>query len=230
MLCRMSQWAETQFLCGPKDEDIDILRRQYGYRPETTTEAGLMRLDWEQVYKGLLEDDPVSRSELRVRVQAREMIHEHIALIDAALSQTGLTFHEVFGGRPDVPGSARQKLREFFDSIPSVRIAVDMKADLFRDSSRTWKVNDLHDIDALSLAIPYCHVVVADKAAAHSIKSTNADARCGTHVTQRMIDLVDLLPSLIDKAIQLGGDKEGWDWCAPGVGFDPLSPATLRDL
>jgi hypothetical protein len=34
--CRLSQWAEIQFLTGPRDEEIETLRQQHGYRPEKT--------------------------------------------------------------------------------------------------------------------------------------------------------------------------------------------------
>lgn len=224
LLCRMTQWAEIQFLCGPRDEDVEKLRRQYGYRPETAKESATMRLEWEQIFGDLLEDDPVSRSELRVRIQARELIHEHLELLTELFDSYGMSINKAFGGRPGVVGSARPGLIKFGDSIPSLRIAVDMKADLFRDQQRTWKVNDLHDIDALSLAIPYCDVVVADKAAVHSVHNAKADVRCGTKVTQNLSDLIDLLPELIARAELLGGDRTGWDWCSPGVGFNPLSP------
>lgn len=53
---------------------------------------------------------------------------------------------------------------EFADLMPSVRIATDlMLAELFRNTTTTWTMNAIHDIDALSLAVPYCHVVVPDK-------------------------------------------------------------------
>ena len=227
LLCRMTQWAETQFLCGPRDEDVERLRTEYGYRPESTQESGAMRLESEELYKGSLGDDAVSRKELRLRIQARELIHEHVDLLDELLESFGLTFNEAFGGDPELPGSARPKLVGFLDSIPSMRISVDMKFELFRDSGRTWKVNDLRDIDALSLAIPYCHLVVADKAAVQSVRNSKADLRCDTKVTRHIEELIDILPKLAEKSRNLTGDRSGWDWCSPGVGFRPLSPEML---
>ena len=51
----------------------------------------------------------------------------------------------------------------FADAIPSLRIAVDLKVELFRNPAKPWSMNAIHDIDALSMAVPYCHVVVPDR-------------------------------------------------------------------
>jgi hypothetical protein len=226
-LCRATQWAELQFLAGPRDEDVAKLRERYAYRPETTEQLGASRLEWEQVYVGLLADDPVSRAELRVRVQAREIAHEHLDLLSSLLREYRLSLDRLTGGPGAEPGSARPRMTAFFDSMPSVRAAVDMKVELFRNLSNTWTINDIYDIDAVSLAIPYCHVVVADKAKIDTLERTGADAHNGTQLIRRLMDLVDALPPLEEAAGRLGGDRIGWNWCHPGVRFDPLSPEAL---
>lgn len=224
VLCRMTQWAETQFLSGPRDADVKRLRDEYGYKPETTYTSSLKRLEWEQVYIDLLREDPIDADKLRVRVQAREAIHELAEITHSTLREYGLSFARAFRVESDPPSVTRPRIVGFYDAMPSVRIAVDMKAELFKDQSRRWKVNDLHDIDALSMAIPYCDVVVSDKAAVHSVKTTGADNRNGTVVTQKISDLIDLLPSLEGRATEMSGDSSGWDWLATGVGFNPLPP------
>jgi hypothetical protein len=113
----------------------------------------------------------------------------------------------------------------FSECIPSMRLAVDMKAALFRNGARVWKPNDLHDIDALSQAIPYCHAVVTDKDAADRVKRTGGDKRHGTAVLSKLDQLVDLLPDLVQRAQAIGGDATGWDVAGPGEGF----MATLPD-
>lgn len=227
VLCRASQWAELQFLAGPRDEDITKLREQYGYRPETTEEMGASRLNWEEAYVGLLRDDPITRAELRVRVQAREVAHEHLDLLIGLFKEYGLSLDRLTGGPSAEPGSGRPRMTAFFDAMPSVRAAVDMKVELFRNRSNTWKVNDLYDIDAASLAIPYCHVIVADKAKVAALLRTGSDKHNGTRLVRRLLDLVDILPPMEVAARALGGDPIGWDWCNPGVAFEPLSPEAV---
>lgn len=168
---QMSQLAETMIVAGPADDEVEALRAN-GYRPEVTEESHASRLAWEELLVGLLRDDPVSGGELRVRVTARELCHEHLNLFNELMSEYQLSIKRAAEADPSRPGSGRAKLMAFSDRIPSMRLAVDMKTSLFRNAARTWTSNDLHDIDALSLAIPYCHVVVTDKDAAHRVKQS----------------------------------------------------------
>lgn len=228
-LRRANQRAEVQFLAGPEDHELEDLRRR-GYRPEATVEATNSRLEWEQVYVGLLRDDPISRRELRVRVQARELIHEHLDLFTELFTEYRLSLTRALGTDPAHLGSARPHMIAFTDRIPSLRIAVDMKVELFRNATRTWTVNALHDIDALSMALPYCHVVVADKDAADMLRRSRAGERHGTEVFSRLEDLAAAPPALEAAAQSVGGDAIGWDWLAPGFGFSIDSARTVATI
>jgi hypothetical protein len=187
-MCRAMQWGEREILSGPHDVDRERLRREFGYRPETAEQIEADRLSWEQTYVDLLHDDPVARQELRVRVQAREVVHEHLDLLHGAMDEYGIPFGWLTGPA-DEPGSGRERMVPFFDSIPTIRLAVELKVELFRNSSNTWTVNDLHDIDALSIAVPYCHVVVPDKAMADSLHRVGADRRHSTVVLRHLGEL-----------------------------------------
>jgi hypothetical protein len=60
------------------------------------------------------------------------------------------------------------------------------------------------------------------------LRRTHADERNGTRVICRLPELIHVLPDLERAAGGLGGDASGWDWLAPGVGFDPLPPDAIR--
>ena len=51
---------------------------------------------------------------------------------------------------------------------------MDLKAELFRNATKAWTLNAIHDIDALSLAVPYCHAVVPDKEMADLLARSRA--------------------------------------------------------
>jgi hypothetical protein len=156
------------------------------------------------------------------------VIHEHLDLLTELFHEYRLSFDRLTGKLSDQPGDARPRIIGFFDAMPSVRIAVDRKVELFRNNTSRWTVNDLHDIDAVSLAIPYCQVVVGDKATVDSVRKAGNDVRNGTRVISRLSDLTNALPELVKVADALGGDRSGWDWHVPGVGFNPLSLDELR--
>jgi hypothetical protein len=66
----------------------------------------------------------------------------------------------------------RSKLRNFTDRVPSTRVAVSLKAAYHKDNRHDWTTNDIHDIDALSIAVPYCDAVFADKSARNKVVSS----------------------------------------------------------
>ena len=212
---KANQFGEMYILAGPADEEIEHLRR-LGYRPEASEEIDSSRLAWENTYTGLLANDPVSRAELRVRVQAREIIHEHSRLLNELLAEYEVNLAREMGPDPNV---SRRRMIAFADRMPSLRIAVDLKVELFRNATKTWTMNAIHDIDALSLAVPYCHVVVPDREMAHLLARSQAGERCDTRIARRLDELPDILPDLVNHARSAGGDLTGWDWAGPGEGF-----------
>ena len=63
----------------------------------------------------------------------------------------------------------RDELRDFSDRMPSTRVAVSLKERYHRDSRHEWTPNDINDIDALAVAVPYCDAVFTDKAARNGV-------------------------------------------------------------
>jgi hypothetical protein len=79
--------------------------------------------------------------------------------------------------------------RQAMDSMPSFDVAVTLKTAYHRDPMHRWTPNDIHDIDALGSTLPYCDVVVTDKAAARHVHRTGLAERLGTVVLWRLSDL-----------------------------------------
>jgi hypothetical protein len=79
----------------------------------------------------------------------------------------------------------------------------------------------------MTIAVPYCDVVVPDKEIFSLMDRSKAGERNGAVVIRHLDDLIDVLPDLEDRARAIGGDHSGWDWLAPGVGFDPQPPQEL---
>ena len=62
-----------------------------------------------------------------------------------------------------------------------------------RSPGHRWTANDIHDIDAVSSTIPYCDVVVTDRAVAAHAQRTGLAERLGTAVLARLSDVVPLV-------------------------------------
>ena len=218
-LRKANQLAEMMILAGPGDAEVSLLRREYGYRPEAMTEVEASRLEWEASYVDVLASHPASRAELRVRLQARELLHEHLAMYQALIGEYRINLSREIGYDPGRPNVSRRRMVAFADAIPSLRIAVDLKVELFRNPAKPWSMNAIHDIDALSMAMPYCHVVVPDSEMADLLSRSDAGSRHGTKIITKLSALPGVLPELAGKAQDATGDQTGWDLAGPWDGY-----------
>jgi predicted RNase H-like nuclease (RuvC/YqgF family) len=67
------------------------------------------------------------------------------------------TIGDVIGG--DSP-EQRERIRAFVESMPSTRVAISIKTRYHANRNHRWTMNDIHDIDALSVAVTYCDAVL----------------------------------------------------------------------
>lgn len=226
VLCRWNQWTQIHLLAGPPDEEIPRIRNHYGYAPEKAHEVGKDRLEFEQYFEQMTNDEPVSAPEMRLRVQAREVIHENLDLIVEVFREFAMPIRNLSGGFPNESTEAREFIVGFFDSMPSVGVAVDAKVGIYWDRAKPWTQGDIYDTDAVAIAVPYCHVVVPDGAAADALARRRTGHRTGTLVTKKLDELIEALPDLVERAMQLP-DPSGWDRVWPGVGWNPTGPEEM---
>lgn len=223
ILCRWNQWTQIHLLAGPSDGEVPRLRERYGYKPETTHEMGKDRLEFERYFEQMIRDDPVTEAEMRLRVQAREVVHENLDLIVEVFQEFAIPIRKLTGGFESDPVRSREFIIGFFDSMPSVRVAVDAKVGVYWDREKSWAQGDIYDADAMTIAVPYSHIVVVDGAAADALIRRKTGNRTGTLVTKKLDDLMDAIPDLEQRARQLP-DPSGWDRVCRGVGYRPEGP------
>ena len=128
---------------------------------------------------------------LRDVVAARELFHETNETFSAVLDQQGLTIGDIFD-MSDTREAVR-KNRGITDTMPTFDVVVTLKASYHRNPNYPWKRNDLFDIDAMSTVLPYCDVVVTDKAITSHVDRTKLASRLDTEVLSSLDDLVEQL-------------------------------------
>lgn len=134
------------------------------------------------------------------------------------LSEYRLSFASI-AGRADEKASRRAAVA-FAEKVPTLRIAAEMKLEVFRNPARTWSLNMLRDIDAMSAALPYCRAIVTDRDAAAMVNRSGAPHRYGTIVTHEIAQLANILEDFVVEATaKRGEDRLGWDSIGPGDGF-----------
>lgn len=225
-LRRINQYAEAALLAGPTDEDEAFLAEDGYVGPRMHETAPGNRLAWEQLLEErLTEERRPTPAELRVWLLARELSHEYLDLLNALFAEYRLSLSAI---SPVADGvKSRKRIVDFVERVPTLRISAEMKLEIVRDSNRRWSWNMLRDIDALSLAIPYCDVVVTDRDATALAHRTQAPNRHSTIVTSRLNELVEVLVNLTTTASSIVEDRNGWDQVAPGSGFELTSPTPL---
>jgi hypothetical protein len=180
-------------LRGPSGDAEEKELRAQGWNPEIAFAIGDDRAQSERDQarrfddKTLLPDDPVDYRRERVRdaVRARYLALELLDMLNESLLKRGLNFEDAFS---DV-GSAQR----FVDAMPSADVAVTLLAQYHRDATFNWKRNHIFDIDALSVAVPYCDLIAADKQAVDALNRARVTDRIGSQVFASLDALADAI-------------------------------------
>lgn len=185
LVTKANLMLERGVLSGPEDADVEQLR-SLGWSPEHIEAGAKRRAEEEQAQSRRLEGEgPWRRERLRDVIAARELLIELNGIFCRALAARQLKPTDVLRD----PESGRAFLR----SMPSTEVAMELKTAWHRNRDKPWTPNDIHDIDALSLAVPYCDVVVTEKACHHALTAAELGKRMHTALLRNLHDVPDTL-------------------------------------
>lgn len=91
--------------------------------------------------------------------------------------------------------SDRETIYELLRSIPSRWVSSELRRVRLRNPQQPWTKNDLNDILALSIAVPYCDIVVTERQWARHINDLGFAQQYGTVVLHDLTDLTEALVS-----------------------------------
>jgi hypothetical protein len=77
--------------------------------------------------------------------------------------------------------------------MPSGDVSETLITAAHRNPQKQWTANDIFDIDALSVAVPYCQVVVTERHAGRTLPVAGLPARLGTDVLATLDDLAAIV-------------------------------------
>ena len=66
---------------------------------------------------------------------------------------------------------------------------MSLKTGWHRNRDKQWSANDIYDIDAMALAVPYCDIVVTEKACHHLLTTAGMDTRMNTILLRDLTQL-----------------------------------------
>ncbi len=116
------------------------------------------------------------------------------------VNEVGVELKEIIAGQLAESGRAPDEVlptpeiaHRFTDGMPSTRVAIAMKTHYFKNASKNWTSNDVHDIDALAVAVAYCDAVYSDKQAMHAVRSSRELNVFGTVLPRTPLEMADWL-------------------------------------
>lgn len=181
---KLERRAERELLAGPRDSDIEELRAA-GYRPERPRQSHHNNVLIEQYFADELLDQHWRKGRLLDVVAARHVSLELIDMLTVELMARAITLSEVM--------SATTHVLELPLSMPASAVFVGIKTQYHRDRNRKWTDNDLHDISAMALAIPYCDVVYTDASVRNAAITAGLDKLMGTRLPRSPLEMAQLV-------------------------------------
>jgi hypothetical protein len=180
-------------LRGPADDVEEAELRAAGWNPEVVYKIGDDRAQAQIDLASrlgdetLLPDDPTDYRRERVRdvLRAWFLAFEMLAMLSESFGARGIEPDDVF---TDVEISQR-----LFDAMPSADVAVTLLAQYHRDPTFQWKRNHVFDIDAMSVAVPYCDIVATDKQTVDALRRHRVADRTRSKVVHSLDDVVSSL-------------------------------------
>jgi hypothetical protein len=178
--------TERAMLAGPADEDVPALR-SLGWDPLAAKTMAANRARQEQAFQDGLDEHTRRRpNHLRNIVLAREVIIELEPMLVKAATSRDCSLDDLLGSCP-------RQAQDLVRSMPSSEVATTLKFQDHRNRSKRWAFNDIFDIDALSIAVPYCDVVVTDTHRRSVLHTVRVDERMDTVVLARLTELPEHL-------------------------------------
>ena len=175
---------------GPTTQEEPAFR-QDGWRPEDAVQVFERQALDELAQVRRFDSYPKwRRGRIRDAIAARQLAFDVGDILVKCLASWGPgATNQFFVTNPD-------EFRPIVNAMPSFDVSVTLKSSLHRDANHEWTNNDIFDIKALSLTIPYCDVVVTDNAMCSHVMRNNLPQRYATIVISKLTELPDHLGSL----------------------------------
>ena len=171
-----------QMIGGPTPSEEPELRER-GWNPERCLEVYEQKAGDELEQIRRFDIDPKwPRNRIRDVVSARECFFEINTILKKACNKRRVVSLEAI-----FPETADARCA--FDSMPSFDVSVTLKTSYHHNRNHPWKQNDIHDINAMASTVPYCDIVVTDKAVSSHIIRTGLAKRFNTIVLAHLSDL-----------------------------------------
>lgn len=178
---------EYMSLAGEQNdtERNELARR--GWEPAGSAKVAEERAQVERdQVKRLNEDESehYRRKRLHDVVYAREIVTELEALNKSLESRPPLTKTLL---------TSKEQFDAMLALMPSLTVTIELKVGYHRNPQTKWTSNAIFDIDAMSVAVPYCDIVVSDNQVRSTLQQAKLHETMGTVIISSPDQLVEVL-------------------------------------
>lgn len=182
LLVLFAEVTEYLLLRGARPEDV---AKMPSYNLDPVRHVEQERLDRDRQLDRMLAADPVLRRRLDDILMARELYWELGPELPRVLAKGLLSVDSFFY-------KGKDWITSFLSDLPSIAVQAAVRRHVFKRGSN-WVINNQRDLDHLSVAVPYCDVVVTDTDAAEALTRAGLDSRLNTIVLADLNDLPGVL-------------------------------------
>jgi hypothetical protein len=188
---RLEAEAQLRFeymsLAGPpNDAERKELERR-GWEPAGSAKVAEERAQAERDQVKRLskdEDEHFRRKRLHDVVFAREVVTELQALNKSLERRPPLTKTLL---------ASKEQFDAMLALMPSLTVTIELKVGYHRNPQTKWTSNTIFDIDAMSVAVPYCDIVAADSQVRATLRQAKLHETMDTAIISSPEQLVELL-------------------------------------
>lgn len=190
IMAEADRQLEFGLLRGPSSAEQEELRKDPAYQPERFRKMIEDNAAFERDLADQLVADPKWNRRLGDIIAARTLVNEVGPELFPRLAELGIDAESEFLAR------GREWLTDFVDDLPSVAVIVILGQANHKTTGRPWSRNDIHDVNALALAVPYCDIVVTEAHAHAQLHRAKAEERFNTKIIRKL----DELPELVERS------------------------------
>lgn len=177
---------ENELLRGPRDNEVSLLREKYGYRPEASRLVAIKRATQEDELAELLSKNPKEKKRLSNIVAARYLYWEMFDDLHDLLLELKID-------RDEFIAVGIEGITKIVKDIPTANVATTILELNFKNINRPWQKNDIHDLDALVVSVPYCNIIATDKHNATQLNRNNVDEIFQCSITSNLLEIPNLV-------------------------------------
>jgi hypothetical protein len=186
----INQAVEYGLLRGPSPREAAQIP---DYDPTVAQRVAARRAEREQELIHMLDEEPEYRNMLDDIVRARYLVWEVGDRLPELLWRGGMRVESFLYKGPTW-------ISAFVNDIPDLAVRVVLTLQTDRNGSRAWSPNDIHDLDGLSAAVPYCDVVVTEKYGCEVMNRSGLADRYHTRVIRNLNELEPIVGGLSARA------------------------------